>query len=275
MDLGTTIEPKSDQLNADDLILGPMTIRINNVKGSSEPQQPISISFDGDHNKPYKPCKSMRRVLVSVWGRDGLSYIGKSMTLYRDDKVVFGGVEVGGIRISHMSGIDDNVTMALTASKTKRKPFTVKPLRNEPNTPTDPEVKAAGDEAAAGGVESYTTWLASLTPDVKETVKWLHKEWSRVAKAVVVPDEVEFDDVIDETDPPDHIDESVTAPAPPDLDPVDEPRSEESQLADVQLAITERRTEIGDEAYEKILNGRSTRSMDLKAAKALLKELTK
>lgn len=183
MDLGTTIEPNSSQLNADDLILGPMTIRINSVKGSATPQQPIDLCFDGDHGKPYKPCKSMRRVLVNVWGRDGTAYIGRSLTLYRDEKVRFGGVDVGGIRISHMSGITEPVTLALTASKTSRKPFTVRPLTAEPNTPTDPAVKAAGDEAAKGGVESYKTWLAGLEPDVKETVKWLHTEWSRLAKA--------------------------------------------------------------------------------------------
>ena len=128
-DLAATIEPKSDQLNADDLIGGPMTIRITAVKGSQTKEQPIDIHFDGDNGKPYKPCKSMRRVLVQLWGRDGANYIGRSMTLYRDDHVRFGGVEVGGIRISHMSDIAQETTLALTASKTSRKPFTVKPLK--------------------------------------------------------------------------------------------------------------------------------------------------
>jgi hypothetical protein len=41
---------------------------------------------------------------------------------------MFGGIAVGGIRISHLSHIDGPKTIALTASKTSRKPFTVKPL---------------------------------------------------------------------------------------------------------------------------------------------------
>lgn len=127
-DLSQTIAPKSDQLNADDLIGRTKTITITRISRSETPDQPISIFFEGDNGKPYKPCKSMRRVLVQVWGADGLSYVGKSMTLYRDDKVVFGGVAVGGIRISHMSHIDEPKTMALTATKASRKPFTVKPL---------------------------------------------------------------------------------------------------------------------------------------------------
>ena len=128
-DLSKTIDPKSDQMNADDLIAGPKTIKITKVSacpGSAE--QPIAIYFEGDNGKPYKPCKSMRRVMVNIWGADGGEYVGLSMTLYRDDKVVFGGLAVGGIRISHMSNIDRDVTLVLTASKASRKPFVVKPL---------------------------------------------------------------------------------------------------------------------------------------------------
>src|ERR1700678_183677 len=100
-DLSTTIAPKTDQLNADDFIgRGPMTIVVSAVKLCAEPDQPIAISFNGDGGKPYKPGKSMRRVLVNTWGPDGNSYVGRSMTLFRDEKVLFGGLAVGGIRIS-------------------------------------------------------------------------------------------------------------------------------------------------------------------------------
>jgi hypothetical protein len=69
MNLAETIIPKSDQLNADDLITGTITVKITAVKGSNEPQQPVSIHYEGDNGKPYKPCKSMRRILVSAWGQ--------------------------------------------------------------------------------------------------------------------------------------------------------------------------------------------------------------
>jgi hypothetical protein len=127
IDLRGTIKPKSDQLNADDLIGGPVTIRVTGVS-VSEGDQPVSIFFEGDGGKPFKPGKSMRRVLVNLWGPDGATYVGRSLTLYRDEQVLFGGVEVGGIRISHMSHLQRETTMALTATKAKRKPFTVKPL---------------------------------------------------------------------------------------------------------------------------------------------------
>lgn len=133
-----TIVPKSDQLNADDLIGGQSkTIKITSVSILAG-DQPVSLNYEGDNGKPFKPCKSMRRVLVNVWGGDGNAYVGRSMTLYRDDKVKFGGAEVGGIRISHMSDISEPMTMALTATRAQRKPYTVKPLLIDGKPTVDP-----------------------------------------------------------------------------------------------------------------------------------------
>lgn len=123
-----TVAPKSDQLNADDLIGGRMlTIKITKVDIAMG-EQPVSIHYEGDNGKPYKPGKSMRRVIINCWGADVTKYVGRSLTLYRDDKVVFAGAAVGGIRISHMSDISAPITMALTATRASRKPFTVKPI---------------------------------------------------------------------------------------------------------------------------------------------------
>lgn len=132
-DLMQAIAPKSDQLNADDLIGGDKTITVTEVRvKDAGADQPVSIFYEGDNGKPYKPCKSMARVLVQAWGPDSANYPGRSMTLFRDPGVTFGGMKVGGIRISHLSHIDRDLVMALTASKGKRAMYTVKPLRNAP-----------------------------------------------------------------------------------------------------------------------------------------------
>lgn len=128
-DMLTTIAPKSNQLNFDDLIGDRvLTIKVSKVSGVSG-EQPIAINYEGDNGKPYMPCKSMRRVMVYCWGPKGQDYVGRYMTLYGDPKVKFGGLEVGGIRISHMSHIAGPITMALTSSKANKKPFTVNPLQ--------------------------------------------------------------------------------------------------------------------------------------------------
>lgn len=130
-----TIVPKSDQLNADDLLTGPITVTVVRVsRGDGE--QPMVIGIDGGRN-PYKPCKSMRRVILKLWGDNGDAWIGRRMTLYCDPEVKWAGERVGGIRISHMSGLAAPVEMALTTTRGKRKPFVVQPLADLPPYPAE------------------------------------------------------------------------------------------------------------------------------------------
>ena len=67
VDVSHTILAKSDQLNADDLIGREITITITDVKLAGA-EQPVKVSYKDDNGKPYCPCKSMRRVLVQLWG---------------------------------------------------------------------------------------------------------------------------------------------------------------------------------------------------------------
>lgn len=129
-DMKDVIIPRSDQRNADDLLSGPMTIKITKVAIRPGTEQPVSVFYEGDEGKPWKPCKSMARVLVFAWGADSSKYVGRSVTLYCDKTVKWGGMEVGGIRISHMSDIDSSITMALTATRGNKRPFTVRPLEH-------------------------------------------------------------------------------------------------------------------------------------------------
>lgn len=152
-DMRQAIIPKSDQLNADDLLAGPITITVTEVSIRGGQEQPVSIHFDGDNGKPWKPCKSMSRVLVWAWGADASKYADRSATLYCDPTVKWGGMAVGGIRISHLSHIAEPITMALTATKGSRKPFTVQPLIIEEKPDWRAEIEKAGTLA-----ELSSTW---------------------------------------------------------------------------------------------------------------------
>jgi hypothetical protein len=125
--LRDTIVPKSDQLNSEQLIGGDMTITVTDVRRGTD-DQPVIINYANDGGRPYKPCKSMRKVLIFAWGDDGREWIGRSMTLYNNPEVKFGGVKVGGIRISHLSDIERDIALSLTATKGKKEGFIIKRL---------------------------------------------------------------------------------------------------------------------------------------------------
>ena len=129
--LRDTIAPKSDQLNFDDVATGTLTVKVTGLAAGSS-DQPVIIhianSATGEAMRDYKPCKSMRRVLIAAWGYSGKDWMGKEMTLCGDPTVKFGGVEVGGIRISHASGISGELKIKLTTTRSKRAEYTLRPL---------------------------------------------------------------------------------------------------------------------------------------------------
>lgn len=161
-DMRAAITPKSDQLNADDLIVGQsITIKIRKVVVASSAEQKVSIFFDGDENKPYKPGKSMSRVLAQMWGLDSSKYVGKYLTLYKDPEVTWAGIKVGGLRISHMSDIEMATSLPLTASKGNKKMFTVKPLKinqaaSNPAPKQEPKKDPPAEESNVAGPETST-----------------------------------------------------------------------------------------------------------------------
>jgi len=77
--LSDTIIPKSDQLNSDQLLGGAITILITAIKRGSGEDQPVWVHYEGDDGRPYKPCKSMRKVLIAAWGDDGHEWIGRAI----------------------------------------------------------------------------------------------------------------------------------------------------------------------------------------------------
>lgn len=130
MDLTESIAPKSDQMNAEDLLSGPRVFTITDVReGSSD--QPVWVTF-AEHPQPFKPSKTVRRLMVLAWGTDSSTHIGKRMMLFRDPDVQWGGQDVGGIRVSHMSGIGKQLSVKLAVRKGQRALYVVDPLPDAP-----------------------------------------------------------------------------------------------------------------------------------------------
>lgn len=168
MDVSKTIVPKSDQLNADDLLAGPITVTILAVS-EGPADQPVHIKINGGY-QPYKPCKSMRRVLVFAWGKFADRWVGKSMRLYCEPSVKWAGEPVGGIRISHLSDIPGDLSVMLTITKSVRKPFLVKLLPAD--GPVDDSGRQITDEQAA----TLTALFATLPEEKQQPfLDWLGK----------------------------------------------------------------------------------------------------
>ena len=109
MSWSDTTKAKSDQLNKLDLMCGPLTILITGAEviGTGDDIKGV-IHFKGDNGKPYKPSKTMARIMSWKWGDDESKFIGESMTLFRNPDTRFGKKTTGGIEISHMTGMSDD-----------------------------------------------------------------------------------------------------------------------------------------------------------------------
>jgi hypothetical protein len=162
MDLTDTIQPNSDQLDATDLLTGPRTFTIERVsKGNAE--QPVQIHL-AEFPRPWRPGKSMRRVLVASWGPDAATYVGRRVQLFCDPDVVFGGLAVGGTRIAALSHID----------KRKSAIFTVQPLPDAPAPAQESPLAGLLKELHAGmtalGITERDEYLAFISTAVDRTV---------------------------------------------------------------------------------------------------------
>lgn len=166
-DLRDTIVPKSDQLNAEQLLSGPITVTVTDVRRGGGEEQPVVIHYEGEGGRPYKPCKSMRKVLVFAWGSDGSGWVGRSMTLYNRPDVKFGGEEVGGIRISHLSHIDKDIAISLTATRGRKEQTRIKRL-DEAETVQGSRSRL--EAAARGGMENLKATWSSLPSDHKTAI---------------------------------------------------------------------------------------------------------
>lgn len=165
MDITETLAPRSDQQNFEDYLTGPKLVTISGVsQGNAE--QPVNIELAEFPGRPYKPNKTMRRLIVSAWGASTDVYVGRRMKLVGNPAVIFGGKAVGGVEVEALSHIDKPLTVNLTTTRGKRKPFTVKPL-------TEPAPTSSTSTISA---EDIQTWVDLLHHS--DTLETLQRNWA-------------------------------------------------------------------------------------------------
>lgn len=143
MDMSQTIEADSTQVNAVDLTGSSRVVTITGISGGPDRKQPINLELAEFPGRAYRPCKSMRRVLVRAWGADGKAYVGRRMELFNDESVKWGGKAVGGIRIKSLSDIPERFEITLQESQKSYVTYRIDPL---PDAPT-PSPSITDDDA--------------------------------------------------------------------------------------------------------------------------------
>ena len=158
MDISDSLAANSAQQNYDEYLAGPKTVTVSEVKkGSAE--QPVEVHLVEFPGKPFKPAKTVRRLLAKVWGTDASQWAGRRLTIYGDPDVRYGGKAVGGLRVSHVSHIDKPVEVLLTESRGKKRSHTVHPLAETAPTPYTPSQDWLALMASAStGDEKNAIW---------------------------------------------------------------------------------------------------------------------
>jgi len=162
-DVTPFMQARSDQLNADNLIGGPITTQITGAKWGSE-QQPVILALSGGH-MPWKPCKTMIRLLAMAnETTDAHQWVGRWVTLYRDGSVRApdGTPNAGGVRMSGMSGLDRRRTYQLTEARGKKRAWTLDPITapQQSGAPTADLDALLGDNDLTR--DDVDRWLASV-----------------------------------------------------------------------------------------------------------------
>lgn len=155
--MSESIASKSDQMDYQDFLGGDKLVTVTEVRKGPTPEQPVEVVV-AEFDRPWRPAKSVRRVLVAAWGSDSTKYVGQRVLLFGDETVRWAGKPTGGIRIKAMSGIEKPLTVMLTETRGKRSPTTVQPLPDvspyKPSRDFIAEVQAAESTDAKRAVWS-------------------------------------------------------------------------------------------------------------------------
>ena len=163
MDMSKTIEADSTQINAVDLAI-PMVVTITGSSKGPDIKQPVNLEVAEFPGRVYRPCKSMRRLIVEAWGMDTKTYVGRKIKLYNEKSVKFGTSATGGIRIKGLSHIDKAFTSPQMESQRKYVTYAVEKLADGP--PALTQDAEAGFQQAITEAETLAD-LESIAAELK------------------------------------------------------------------------------------------------------------
>lgn len=205
VDISQYTYSKGTQTNADDLVAAPRTVVVTDVVLTGDEKQPLAVRYEGDEGKPFLPCLTMRKMIAAIWGKESDAWIGQSLTLFRDPSIKFGPDTPGGVRISHMSGIDKTISVQLLEKRGKRRTYTIVPLVvekaavNQPVKQSEPVAESKAHtidrdalfsdarENAALGRKDFGKWFKTKTKPEQDALKEIGAEVTELLDAAEAP----------------------------------------------------------------------------------------
>ena len=191
MDISATLAPDSDQLDAIDLATsGPRVFTIKGVRGGND-EQPVQVDLE-EFPRPWRPGKSMRRVLAACWGVKATEWIGRRVELYCDPDVSFGKEKVGGTRVRALSHIGKRQSVPLLVSRGKSAIYTVDPLSDAPTSQPAQHLPSREEVAACDDLAQLQAWSAASSGARKEAIE------TRIEALMAEPEPIEDAPTFDE-----------------------------------------------------------------------------
>jgi hypothetical protein len=166
MDVSNAIAPKSDQLDAVDLLGSPPRIFTITDVGENNAEQPVNVRL-AEFPRVWRPSKGMLRVLAHCWGKNAKVWVGRQVELYCDPDVMFGPDRVGGVRISRLSHIEKRTAVPMIVKRGKGGSWNVDPLPVAPEPAPNPNA-AQIDALRAEWKTADETRRAEIEAAVKE-----------------------------------------------------------------------------------------------------------
>jgi hypothetical protein len=186
-DISNTLAAKSNQLNAVDLPR-PRVFCILGVSVNNTADQPVDVRLDGWPH-PWKPCKTVRRILAAAWGTESSEWLGRSVELYCDPDVLWAGERAGGIRVAALSDIPTGGIEVV--SRTSRKNSSAARFRRLETV--DPLIAVAAERSEDVAVTEAAIAVATKKPCPTEhhrralAAAWARSEKGRAALAAANP----------------------------------------------------------------------------------------
>ena len=91
-----------------------------------------AVQLAETEGKAWIPAFTIVKALSEIWSRSISRWVGQRVTLYRDPNVTVGKQKVGGIRVSHITGISKPETVTVKGAMNRPVSYTFEPLQDAP-----------------------------------------------------------------------------------------------------------------------------------------------